>query len=101
MAFKRSGVRSPSAPPNNTRAWRFRQASPAGTKGKARAFVLKLYRNCIVGEWVDVGQQPAKSGHSAKESLTESISWLFTSNGPLPVDGEHSVPLDYTKNGGP
>jgi len=57
---------SPSAPPNITRAWRFRQASPAGTKGKARAFpipgllrrvsiitsILKLYGNCIVGKWV-------------------------------------------------
>jgi hypothetical protein len=41
-----------------------------------------------------VRQEPANSRHSAKESLTESISYLFTSSGPLLVAGiqiEHLI----------
>jgi len=45
MAFKRSGVRSPSAP----LCGGFRWGSLTGTKDRTRPFVLGLYGNCIVG----------------------------------------------------
>ncbi len=66
---------------------------PRSTKAGIRMTVMKTTMKMSVfilaKGMLEKGLLSAKNGHSAEESLTESISELFNSNDPLLDDGKH------------